>query len=152
MSTIPKANPLKILFIYLFLVTLGFRCCARAFSSCGQRGLLFVVVCGLLIALASFVAEHGLQVRRLSSCGSWALECRLSSCGALAQLLRGMWSLPGPGHELVSPALAGRFLTTAPPGKSKKTLFKRISQVQKWRDNRCLTCPWVQRRGILPAF
>ena len=55
---------------------------------------------------------------RLSSCGSWALERRLSICGAQAQLLHGMWDLPGPGIEPVSPALAGRFLTTAPPGKS----------------------------------
>ena len=28
-----------------------------------------------------------------------------------------MWDLPGPGFEPVSPALAGGFLTTAPPGK-----------------------------------
>ena len=28
-----------------------------------------------------------------------------------------MWDLPGPGLKPVSPALAGRFLTTAPPGK-----------------------------------
>ena len=28
-----------------------------------------------------------------------------------------MWDLPGPGHEPVSPALAGEFLTTAPPEK-----------------------------------
>ena len=48
------------LFIYLFLAALGLRCCARAFSSCGERGLLFVVVCGLLIAVASLVAEHRL--------------------------------------------------------------------------------------------
>ena len=30
------------------------------FSSCGEWGLLFVVVCGLLIVVASLVAEHGL--------------------------------------------------------------------------------------------
>ena len=30
-----------------------------------------------------------------------------------------MWYLPGPGLEPVSPALAGGFLTTAPPGKSQ---------------------------------
>ena len=47
-------------FIYLFLAVLGLRCCARAFSSCSKRGLLFVVVRGLLIAVASLVAEHGL--------------------------------------------------------------------------------------------
>ena len=52
-----------------------------------------------------------------SSCGSWALERRLSSCGSRAQLLHGMWDLPRPGIEPVSPALAGGFLTTAPPGK-----------------------------------
>ena len=49
-----------IYFIYLFLAALGLRCCTRAFSSCGKRGLLFVVVHGLLIVVASLVAEHGL--------------------------------------------------------------------------------------------
>ena len=47
------------LFIYL-LAALGLRCCARAFSSCGKRGLLFVVVPRLLIAVASLAAEHRL--------------------------------------------------------------------------------------------
>ena len=40
-----------------------------------------------------------------------------SSCGARAPLLHGMWDLPGPGLEPMSPALAGGFPTTAPPGK-----------------------------------
>ena len=34
-----------------------------------------------------------------------------------------MWDLPGPGLEPVSPALAGGFLTTAPPGKSGTKFF-----------------------------
>ena len=38
----------------------GLRCCARAFSSCGEWGLLFIAVRGLLIAVASLVVEHGL--------------------------------------------------------------------------------------------
>ena len=46
--------------IYLFLAVLGLRCCAQAFSSCGEWGLLFIVVRRLLIAVASLVAEHGL--------------------------------------------------------------------------------------------
>ena len=47
--------------IYLFiLAALGLRCCVRPFSSCGEQRLLFVVVRGLLIAVASRVAEHGL--------------------------------------------------------------------------------------------
>ena len=70
--------------------------------------------CGVwaLGARASVVVAHG-----RSSCGSWALERRLSSCGARASLLRGMWDLPWPGLEPMSPALAGGFLTTVPPGK-----------------------------------
>ena len=49
-----------IYFIYLFLAALGLRCWVWAFSSCGERGLLFFAVRGLLIAVASLVAEHGL--------------------------------------------------------------------------------------------
>ena len=70
-----------------------------AFYSYGKWGLLFVAVCGLLIVVASLVVEHGLEACglqelwhvgsvivafRLSSCGSQALERRLSSCGAWA--------------------------------------------------------------------
>ena len=52
---------LKNFFINLFiLAALGLHCCVQAFSSCSERGLLFVVVCRLLIAVASLVAEHGL--------------------------------------------------------------------------------------------
>ena len=48
-------------FIYVFLAVLGLCCCAQAFFSCSERGLLFfVAVRGLLIAVASLVAEHGL--------------------------------------------------------------------------------------------
>ena len=42
------------------MVALGLCCCAWAFSSCGEWGLLFVVVYLLLIAVVSLVAEHGL--------------------------------------------------------------------------------------------
>ena len=38
-------------------------------------------------------------------------------------LFRGMWDLPGPGIESVSPALAGGFLTTVPPGKSQSSIL-----------------------------
>ena len=46
--------------IYLFLAALGLRCCACAFSSCGEWGLPFVAVRSLLIVVASLVVEHGL--------------------------------------------------------------------------------------------
>ena len=74
------------------MAVLGLRCCARAFSSCGELGLLFVVVHGLLIAVGfSCGGARALGMRasvvvacRLSSCGSQALEPRLSSCGTQA--------------------------------------------------------------------
>ena len=87
------------------MAALGLRFCARAFSSCGKRGPLFIAVRRPLTVTASLVVEHRLQTRRLSNRGS------------RAQLLRGMWDLPRPGLEPVCLALAGRLSTTAPPGK-----------------------------------
>ena len=97
------------------MAVLGLHFYARAFSSCGKRGPLFIAVHGPLTIAASPATEHRLQTRRLSNCGS------------RAQLLRGMWDLPRPGLEPVSPALAGRFSTTVPPGKPGTVLKRSIS-------------------------
>ena len=94
------------------MAVLGLRLCARAFSSCGELGPLFIAVRGPPTVAASLVAEHRLQTRKLSS------------CGARAQSLRGTLDPPGPGLEPVSPALAGRLSTTAPPGKPLLLIFK----------------------------
>ena len=93
------------------MAVLGLRFCARAFSSCGKWGPLFIAVRGPLTIAASLAAEHRLQTRRLSSCGS------------RAQLLRGTRDPPRPGLEPACPALAGRLSTTAPPGKPQQYLF-----------------------------
>ena len=116
MQTLPPPhNKFIYLFIYLFMAALGLHCCMRAFSSCGERGLLFCCGAGAshchgfscgaqpLGARASVVVAHG-----LSSCGSRAVERRLSSCGARAELLRSLWDLPRPGLEPMSPA--GRWI------------------------------------------
>ena len=65
----------------------------------------------------------GFRCTGFSSCGLQALEHRLNSCGARALLLRGMWDLPAPRIKPVSPALAGRFLSTGPPGKPYRALI-----------------------------
>ena len=58
--------------IFFFLAVLGLHFCARVFSSCDKRGSLFIAVRGPLTIAASLVAEHRLQTRRLSNCGSRA--------------------------------------------------------------------------------
>ena len=58
------------LFIYFWVCWVFIS--VRAFSSCGERGPLFIAVRGPLTVAASLVAEHRLQTRRLSSCGSRA--------------------------------------------------------------------------------
>ena len=100
------------------MTVLGLRFCARAFSSCGKWGPLFIAVRGPLTIAASLVAEQRLQTRRLSNCGS------------RAQLLRGMRDPRRPGLEPVSPALAGRFSTTAPPGKPDHNGFNLILTIR----------------------
>ena len=83
----------------------GLRFRARALPSRGKRGPPFIAVRGPLTIAASPVAEHRLQT------------LTLSSCGPRAQPIRGMWDPPRPGLKPMSPALAGRLSTTAPPGK-----------------------------------
>ena len=97
---------------------------ARAFSlDVASRACSLLAVCGLLIALASLVVEHGSRacmqasvvvVCGLSNCNSQALKHRVSSYGTWARLLPAllspglcMWDLPDPGIKPMPPALAG---------------------------------------------
>ena len=65
-------------------------------------------------------------------------------------LLQNMWDLPETGIEPISPASAGRFLTTGPPGKSKDAVFL----VHPYYDHgslalRCSTnSGWIQKASF----
>ena len=66
-----------------------------------------------------------------------------------------MWDIPGPGLEPVSPALAGGFLTTGPPGKSPNKVLNECKCWVHAIDMVCvasltLTCavPPERSRGI----
>ena len=118
------------LFIYLFIFgCIGSLLLHAGFLQLRQAGATLRCSCvsfssRWLLLLWSMGSRH----TGFSTCGSQALEHRLSSCGAQAYLLHGIWDLPGPGIEPVSPAMAGRFLTTAPTGKSHMSLFlKQVS-------------------------
>ena len=111
-------NYLLISFIFQFLAVLDLHF---------YMGLSLVAVHGLLIVVASPVANElkGTETsvvvpHELSSCGSWALECSLNSCGSQDQLLCSMWDLSRKGITPVSPALIGRFFTTEPEGRPIK--------------------------------
>ena len=56
------------------MAVLGLRFCARAFSSCGKRGPLFIAVRGPLIIAASLVAES--HYRSLSCCRAQAPDAQ----------------------------------------------------------------------------
>ena len=117
-------NKIKMVQLYIYIwAALGLHCCMQAFSSCSKQELLFVAVHGLLIAVASLVAEHGLQqlqhvgsvvvtrgpqstwasvvvALELSGCSAWALgPTGFSSCGSRAQAQQ-LWctGLVGPWH------------------------------------------------------
>ena len=97
---------LNVLFInfwlyWIFVATRGFSLVAVS------MGYSLVVMCGLLP-----FGRFG-----FSCCKAQAPGCSLSSCGTQASLLLRMWNLPAPEVKHMSPALAGRFLTSGPPGK-----------------------------------
>ena len=69
-----SSNVFIIVSIYLFLAVLGLCCCL---------GFSLVATCELLTVVSSLVKSMGYRVRRLNSCGSRVLECRLN-CGTWA--------------------------------------------------------------------
>ena len=61
--------------------------------------------------------EQASHCSDFSCCRAQALGCvGFSSCGIRVYLLCGMWNLPRSGIKSMSPALAGGFLSTMPPG------------------------------------
>ena len=123
---------------------LSLLCCAWAFSSCHERGLLYcsarVTDCGGFSCGSQALGCLGFSSLWLPS---QALECRLNSCGTWAKLLHDMWNLPGPGIKLVASALAGRFPSTISPGKS---LLLKSYLMCLWNSHIVLYFVWLPSR------
>ena len=113
--------------LLIYLPVVHQRGCALAFSSCGERGLLFLAV-GRLLAVVAFVAKNRLQpcsgfqsLRHMGSAvavpGSGAQAQWLWHTDFVAPWRVGSSQTRGPVQP-VSPALQGGFLNpTGPPGK-----------------------------------
>ena len=104
--------------IYLFMAVLGLAA-VWAPLQLWQMGAP-LQLCGLLIAGAPLVAGRRLQ----GMCAAVVAACGLQSTDSVvvahrlrAQLLCSTWDLPRSRIKPVSPALAGGFLSTEPPGK-----------------------------------
>ena len=103
-------------FLNFFLAVLGLCCCAGSplvvvSGGCVRRLLLLWSTGSRASGFRSGPPAQQLWLR--------ALEPWLSSHGAWACSLCGMWALPCPGTEPVIPALAGGFFTPEPPAKPR---------------------------------
>ena len=130
--------------MYLFilcLAPLGLQCRMGLYLVAASGGYSLAAVCGLLVVIASLCngfsccRAQALGCAGFSSWSSRALEHRHSSC-AQSKLLQGMWDLPRSGIEPVSPALAGGFFTTVPPGKSESPTFT-TDWLHVWKPWHC---------------
>ena len=105
----PRRTEVFLSLLGLFLTALGLRRCAEALSSCVEWELLFFMACWLLMAPTSLVAERGPR--------------RAGSAVVVLSFPHRARDLQGPGMEPVTPSLAGRFLTTGPPGRSRRVFL-----------------------------
>ena len=110
---------------------------------CRVGATLLLRCAGFLLRWILLLRSTGSRCAGFSSCGSWALELRLCSCGTRAWLLCGMWDLPGPGLQPMSPALAGRFLTTVPPGKLWHNSLKSSLAIYSKFQGTSLAVQWL---------
>ena len=109
---------------------LGLRCCVKGFPEVWQAGVAFRGGAwpSHPAAARGRRASGGCAGSVAAARGGGAPESALSNRGTRPWLLRGTLDLPGPGINPVSPALAGRFLTTTQPGKP---LFSFLNEVRR---------------------
>ena len=103
----------------------------RLSSGCREQGLLSS--CGAPASHCGGFSccRQALGHASFSSWGSQALEHRVRVCRERAWLLCSMWDLPRLGIEPVSPATAGWFFTTEPPGKPHESSMRKSHEKLK---------------------
>ena len=119
-------------FMHLFIVGYAGSCCSMGFSLVvASRGCSSWQCEGFSLQWLLRFRSLALGLTSFSSCRSWALEHKLSSWGAQAELFWVMWNLPKPRIKPVSPALAGGFFTIEPPGKPSEHFSNRICLIRR---------------------
>ena len=84
MSPSPQFADNVIIIIVIILAALGLHCCERAFSSCGERGLLFVAVPGFSLRWLLLLRSTGYRHTGFSNCGTWAQQLWLAGSVVVA--------------------------------------------------------------------
>ena len=116
---------IQVYMFFFFLAALGFYCCESFSLVCRGQGLLsgYGVWASDCRGFSCCWAQ-ALELIGVISCSSRASGHRLNYCGPWAWFPQGLWNLPRPGIEPVSPAGGtGRFFTTGPLGKSYTYIF-----------------------------
>ena len=91
------------------------KCTKKIFSFLKKFKTFLFIHLAVSILAAAHCVMWDLLLQRVDSL---VMAHRLSSCGAWAYLLHDIWDLSFPAIKPMSPALAGGFLATGPPGKS----------------------------------
>ena len=107
-ASFSQSGGLNVFFFFLALLSLFFVCFFAA------RGLSLVAASRNDFLITCVPAFHCCGY---SCCRAQALEHRLSTCVAWAQLFQGTWYPLRPGIKPGSYALAGSLFNTGPPGK-----------------------------------
>ena len=115
--SMPFFSFFKKIYLFTFGCT-GSSLLCGVFSSCREQGLFSSCgTCNSHCSDFSCCRALALVHAGFRSCRSGTLEHRRKSCGTRAQLLCSTWDLSGSRIKPMSPALAGGFSTTEPPGK-----------------------------------
>ena len=140
---------------YLFIYgSVGSSLLLRLFSSCGAQGRLYLP--GACFSLLWFLLLWSTGSRAPGCYQMWHMDSAAAApgfenTGTWVRLMQSMWDLPVSRMESVSPALAGGFFTTEPPGKPdihfqiiKRCTWSTIAQVQ------CCFCVGIEKTSRDP--
>ena len=114
----------KFIYLFIYLWLRWVFVAARGLSLVAASGGYSPLQCaGFSLQWLLLLRSTGFRCAGFSSCGSRALERRLSSCSVQASLLHSMWALPRPGLEPCVPCTGRRILNHCTTREALKIYF-----------------------------